>query len=111
MKLKEITTKLELTTATKFFDGERTVSGAYTSDLLSDVIANVKRENIWVTLQTHVNIAAVATLKEVTAIIIVLNKEIDKDTLEKAESEKITILKTALNSFQISGKLYELGIR
>ena len=111
MKLKEITSKLELTTATKFFDGERTVSGAYTSDLLSDVIANVKRDNIWVTLQTHVNIAAVATLKEVTAIIIVLNKEIDKDTLEKAESEKITILRTALNSYQVSGKLYELGIR
>jgi hypothetical protein len=111
MKLKEITSKLELTIATKFFDAERTVSGAYTSDLLSDVIANVKKDNLWVTLQTHVNIAAVATLKEITAIIIVLNKDIDKDTLEKAESEKITILRTVLNAYQVSGKLYELGIR
>jgi len=111
MKLEEITNKLELKKAAKFFDGERTVTGAYTSDLLSDVMANTKKDNIWITLQTHLNIVAVATLKEITAVIVVLDKEIDKDTLEKAEGEKITILKTPMTAYQVSGKLYELGIR
>jgi len=111
MKLEEITNKLELKKVTKSFDGERTVTGAYTSDLLSDVMANTKRDNIWITLQTHLNIVAVATLKEITAVIVVLDKEIDKDTLEKAEKEKITILKTPLTAYQVGGKLYELGIR
>jgi hypothetical protein len=111
MKLSEITGKLGLEKAAKYYDGERNVSGAYTSDLLSDVIANAKKDNVWVTLQTHLNIAAVATLKELSAIIIVMNKEIDKDTLEKAEEEKINILKTSMTAFQVSGKLYELGIR
>jgi hypothetical protein len=111
MKLEEAVNKLEIKKVTEFFDGDRTVSGAYTSDLLSDVMANVKKDNLWITLQTHLNIVAVATLKEITAIIIVLDKEIDKDTLEKAEAEKITILKTPLTAYRISGKLYELGIR
>lgn len=111
MKLEEITIKLGLIKATKFFGGEKEISGAYTSDLLSDAMANSKKDNVWITLQTHLNIIAVASLKELTAIIIVLDKEIDKDTLEKAETEKITILKTTMTAYQVSGKLYELGIR
>lgn len=111
MKLEEITNKIDFTKVTKFFGKERNVSGAYTSDLLSDVMANCKKDNIWVTLQTHLNIIAVASLKEISAIIVVLDKEIDNDTLEKAESENITILKTPMNAFRASGKLYELGIR
>lgn len=111
MKLEEITNKIELFKATRFFDGDRTVSGAYTSDLLSDVMANVKKDNLWITLQTHLNIVAVAALKEITAIIVVLDKEIDKDTLEKAEAEKIILLKTPMTAYRVSGKLYELGIR
>jgi len=111
MKLEEITNKIELNNATKFFGGGRQISGVYTSDLLSDVMANSKKDNVWITLQTHLNIIAVASLKELAAIIIVLDKEIDKDTLDKAESENITILRTAMTAYQVSGKLYELGIR
>ncbi len=74
-------------------------------------MANTKKDNVWITLQTHLNITAVATLKELAAIIIVLNKEIDKDTLDKAESEEITILRTPMTAYQVSGKLYELGIK
>lgn len=62
-------------------------------------------------MQTHLNIIAVAVLKELSGIIIVLNKEADPDVLKKAADEKIPILKTGLNSFQVSGKLYELGLR
>lgn len=92
-------------------DGSRTVSGAYTGDLLSDVMANSKKDNVWVTLQTHANIIAVASLKELAAVLIVQGKKIDNDTAEKANQEKIPVLSSALNSFQLSGKLYENGIR
>ena len=111
MKLEEITDKLSLEKGTRYFDGGRNISGAYTSDLLSDVIANSKKDNVWITLQTHLNIVAVAVLKELSAIIIVMDKEIDKDTLKKAREEKINILKTSMTAYQASGKLYELGIR
>jgi hypothetical protein len=111
MKLKDIIEKLELKTVTNNGNFDNEVTGAYSSDLLSDVIANSKKDNVWITLQTHINIIAVAALKELTAIIIVMNKKIDSDTLEKANSEKIILLQTKLNSFQICGKLYEMGIR
>ena len=111
MNIEEITNKLQLKKVTQFFGSKKEISGAYTSDLLSDVMANSKKDNVWVTIQTHLNIIAVASLKELSAIIIVLDKEIDNDTLEKAEMENITILRTPMTAYQVSGKLYELGIR
>lgn len=111
MEIKELIDKLKLENVTEYPDQNIEISGAYTSDLLSDVIANAKKDYIWITLQTHLNIIAVAKLKELAAIIIVMNKEIDPDTINKAKEEQIVLFRTNLNSFLISGKLYEMGIR
>jgi hypothetical protein len=111
LKIKELINTCELEVLTELFEPEREVSGGYTSDLLSDVIANTEKDNIWITMQTHLNIIAVASLKELTAIIIVMNREVDKDAIEKAKEEKITILRTNLTAFQISGKIFESGIK
>lgn len=110
MTLGELIKLLNLELVAGVVDGSRTVSGAYTGDLLSDVMANSKKDNVWVTLQTHANIIAVASLKELAAVLIVLGKKIDDDTVEKANQEKIPVLRSTLNSFQLSGKLYENGI-
>lgn len=111
MKLKDLIKKFDLKVLSEIYEPEREVSGGYTSDLLSDVIANSKKDNVWITMQTHLNIVAVASLKELTAIIVVMNREIDRDALEKAKEEKILILSTGLTAFQISGKIYESGIK
>jgi hypothetical protein len=111
LKIKELIEKCELQVVNEMFEPEKEVSGGYTSDLLSDVIANSKKDNVWITMQTHLNIVAVASLKELTAIIIVMNREIDKDALEKAREEKILVLSTNLTAFQISGKIFESGIK
>ncbi len=110
MKLKELADKCGLERVTKHFDGDRIVSGCYASDLLSDVMANAKKDNIWITLQIHVNITAVAVLKELTAIIIVMDRLLDEDTIKKAEEEKITILRTSLSTYRISGLIHDCGI-
>lgn len=111
MKIKELIEKCELEVLNEIYEPDREVSGGYTSDLLSDVIANSEKDNLWITMQTHLNIIAVASLKELTAILIVMNREIDNDALEKAKEEKITIIRTKLTAFQISGMIYELGIK
>lgn len=108
MKLKEIIKKLELKTLTGQDKLDVEVTGAYTSDLLSDVIANSKEGNLWITLQTHQNIIAVAKLKELSGIIIVNNREPDEDTLQKAKEENVPLLGSEEIAFEISGKLYEL---
>ena len=86
------------------------VTGGYASDLLSDVIAHSRKGNIWVTIQTHPNIVAVATMKELAGIILTGGREPDSSTLQKAEEEEIPILVSSLFTFELVGKLYQMGI-
>jgi len=86
------------------------VTGGYAGDLLSDVIAHSRKGNIWLTIQTHPNIVAVATMKELAGIIVTGGREPDPDTLQKAEEEKISILVSPFFTFEIAGKLYQMGI-
>jgi hypothetical protein len=108
MKFKEITKKLNLDVLTAKDKSDSEVSGGYTSDLLSDVIANSQEGNIWITLQTHQNIIAVARLKELAGIILVNSRKPDEETLKKAEEEKVPVCMTEESAFQISGKLFGL---
>lgn len=84
------------------------VVGGYTSDLLSDVMGNSDAGMVWVTLQTHINVMAIASLKELAAIILVKGLEPEVNTLQQSNSEGIPILGTNLQAFEITGKLYQL---
>ena len=86
------------------------VTVGYAGDLLSDVIAHSRKGNIWVTIQTHPNIVAVAAMKELAGIILTGGREPDSDTLQKAEEEGIPILVSPLFTFELVGKLYQMGI-
>jgi hypothetical protein len=89
----------------------RSVTGGYASDLLSDVIAHAREGDVWVTLQVHQNIVAVAVMKDLAGIILVNGREPEENTCQKAESEGIPILVSGLPTFELVGRLYELGIR
>ena len=110
MKIADIlkSIKLDIISGNDLLDRE--VTGGYVSDMLSDVIAHARKGDIWVTLQTHLNIIPVASMKEVSGIIIVNGRQPDEETLKKAEAEKVPVLGTKMNSFQVVGKLYQLGI-
>jgi serine kinase of HPr protein (carbohydrate metabolism regulator) len=111
LTLKTIVKDLNLKVMNATVNLDKDISGGYVSDLMSDVLANSKKGNIWVTLQTHQNIVAVATLKELAGIILVNSRKPEKDTLEKAEREGLPIMVTEMSAFEIVGKLYKLGIR
>ena len=100
--------ELKIKTGKDRLNGE--VTGGYAGDLLSDVIAHSRKGNIWITIQTHPNIVAVATMKELTGIILTGGREPDSDTLQKAEEEGIPILLSPLLTFELAGRLYQLGI-
>jgi len=84
------------------------VTGGYVGDLLSDVMANSATGQVWVTRQVHQNIVAVATLKELSGIIIVQGAMPDKDTVAKAENEGLPILSTDLSAFEVVGRIHRL---
>ena len=108
MKVNDIVNQLNLTV----FGGNngltKSVLGGYTSDLLSDVMGNADAGQVWITLQTHKNVMAVASLKELSAVILVKGLTPDADMLEQGNSENIPVLGTNLETFELSGKLYQL---
>jgi serine kinase of HPr protein (carbohydrate metabolism regulator) len=108
MKLKEIVGKLQLQVLVGQERLDSEVTGGYTSDLLSDVMANGKAKNLWITLQTHENIVAVAKLKDLAGIILINNRKPDEETLKRAKDEKVTLLASGETAFSITGKLFDL---
>lgn len=111
MVLQEIVTGLDLEVKTPRIDLRREVTGGYASDLLSDVMGNAHDGNIWVTLQIHLNIVAVASLKGLSGIILVNSRIPDEDTVKRAVAENIPIMTTPLPTFELVGRLYALGLR
>jgi serine kinase of HPr protein (carbohydrate metabolism regulator) len=108
MKLREIAEKLQLQVLVGQDRLDTEVTGGYTSDLLSDVMANSKAGNLWITLQTHQNIIAVAKLKDLAGIIIINDRKPDEETLQKAKEETVPLLCTGEIAFRLSGKLFNL---
>jgi len=108
MKLKEIIDKLGLKVFTPGISLDADVTAGYSSDLLSDVMANSKKGQIWITLQIHQNIIAVAKLKELAGIVLVNGRKPEEATLEKAKEEQVPLMSTTDTTFNISGKIYQL---
>ncbi len=108
MKVRELVEKLGLT----IFCGEENldndIKGGYVSDLLSDVMGFAQEGNIWVTLQTHKNVIAIASLKELAAIVLVKGNKPEEDMLEQAKEEGIPVLGTNAQTFEVAGKIYQL---
>ncbi|HHW18840.1 MAG TPA: serine kinase [Firmicutes bacterium] len=85
----------------------RKVEGGYVGDVLSHVMANAQPGYAWITVQTHENIVAVASLLDV-ACIIVCQRELPAQTQERAKKEAVTLLWTESGAFEIAGRLYSL---
>ncbi|MBP8625508.1 MAG: hypothetical protein KBI10_02280 [Syntrophorhabdales bacterium] len=106
MTLKELVNSLGFEVLTGDINMKRRVNSGYVSDLLSDVIANIEPDSVWITIQRHINILGVAKLKDVIAIIIPRNLQIDKEVVDKAIEENIAILRDSRSAFEISALVY-----
>ena len=112
MTLDQIIKDLNLAVLTNSKDfSSVTPTHGYVSDMLSCVMTGAKHQSVWVTLQAHNNIVAVACLLELAAVIITENAQPDADTIQKANEEGITLLSCPQNSFFVAGKLWEMGLR
>ncbi|MBN2345712.1 MAG: serine kinase [Candidatus Aminicenantes bacterium] len=106
MLVKEVAEKLGLRALVAGRDQE--VTGGYASDLLSDVIANAEEGCLWITVQRHLNIVAVAQLKKLAGIVLSRGNEPDAAVLARAEQEGLFILSTVEDTFTVAGRLYAL---
>ena len=89
-------------------DPDREINGAYIGDLLSWVIGRAQADNVWITIMSNINTVAVATLTDVSCILLTENVSPDADALEAARSKGINILKTHLTSYEAAIKVSEI---
>jgi hypothetical protein len=111
MKLAEVIKQLELKVYAGGKDLTRTVKGGYAGDLLSDVMANGPKDHLWITVQVHPNIIAVAVLKELAGIVLVNGREPAPETAERAEEKGVPLIGTRLGAYEFAGRLYGLGVK
>ena len=86
-------------------DAQVAVTGAYTSDLLSDVMAHCPEGAVLVTVQNHKNTVAVCTLVGAPAILVVHNREIPEEMASVAQREGVALLRTKDDQFTASCKI------
>lgn len=84
------------------------VTGAFTSDLLSDVMANAAENSVLITIQAHQNTVAVASLVGIPAILACSSRPVPADMIEAARSRGIAIYRTSLNQFDASVAIHSL---
>ena len=87
---------------------ERDVSAGYTSDLLSDVMANAPEHAVWITLQAHANSVAVAALAGISAVLLCHRRAVPADMLAAARREGMLLLRTSENQYEASVRLHGL---
>ena len=109
MTIYELTGKLNLKSLNKTDDVE--VTGAFASDLLSDVVGNTSAGNILLSVQVHKNIVAVASLVGLAAVIITSGRTPDQSVIDAAQENELCLLSSEESTFMLAGKLYELGLR
>jgi hypothetical protein len=112
MNLQTIIDKLQLTVLSEPRNfSSITPNGGYTSDLLSCVMAGAKNGDIWVTLQAHMNIVAVAAMLDVAAVIITEDAKPDAATIAKANEQGVILLSTPKASYEVCGTLWSMNLR
>jgi predicted transcriptional regulator len=110
MQVKELVEHLGLQVEAGANGLDREIRGGYCGDLLSEIMANAPEGCVWLTIQSHQNIVAVALLREMAAIIITGGHSPDDETLQKANQEEIPILLWPKSAYELAGRLYALGI-
>jgi len=99
---------VQVVTGSNHLDSQ--VTGGYVSDLLSCVMAGARKGNVWVTLQAHMNVIAVAALLELACVIITEGAVLDGEALARADQRGVVVLYTAQGSFETVAQLAALGV-
>ncbi len=83
------------------------IQGGYTSDLLSDVMANAEAGDILITVQAHINTIAVCSLVGIPAVIFCSGRPITDDVIAAANEKKVALASTPRNQYIVSGEIYK----
>lgn len=83
-------------------DPDREVKGAYIGDLLSWVMGKADSSNVWITIMSNINVIAVATLTDVSCVVLAEGVKIDPEITSTAEAKGVNVLSSALSAYEIA---------
>jgi len=110
MTVAELSNLIQARCLTPGLDASREVTCGYACDLLSWVMSHGEEGMAWVTVQTHMNVVAVAVLAEMACVILPESIDMEEESLNKAISEDMIVLSSPLTSYEICGRLNAAGI-
>ena len=109
MTVNELVERLSLTPVT-LPEGDREVEGVYIGDLLSWVMGRAQADNAWITIMSNLNIVAVATLADVSCIILAEGVTLEAQVIETALSKGINVLSSDKTAYEVAAALAGLGL-
>ncbi|MDA3810038.1 MAG: hypothetical protein PF518_06845 [Spirochaetaceae bacterium] len=110
MTIKELIEKIPMEIVSGENSLNREITRGFSSDMMSNVIANGGEGDVWLTFQTHLNVIAIALMKKMSCVILIQNRALIPQALEKAQNENIPVLMSSLSAYELSGRLFKLGI-
>lgn len=109
MKLSDFVNAIKGTNHTPALDPEAIeISGAYVSDMLSDVMGSAQPDQVWITIMKHLNVIAVASMAGIPAIVFSKGNVPDENVCDKALEEGVCLISSGLDTFTLAGTLYKL---
>lgn len=108
ISVSELARRLELE-AVNVAEPEKKVTCGYAGDLLSWVMGRAPESCAWVTVMSNTNVIAVATLADVSCVIIAEGAELDAEALEKAKAAFVNVYASKLTVFELCAKIASLG--
>ncbi|MBR4874483.1 MAG: hypothetical protein IKU87_01495 [Clostridia bacterium] len=107
MTVRELSEKLDLTPVS-LYDENTEVSGCYIGDMLSVVMSKANEGDLWLTVQTNVNIIAVAVLTGASCIVTVEGMTPDEETIKKATAQGVNLFSSSLSAYELAARVSEV---
>jgi len=85
-----------------------TFDGVYAGDLLSRAMSHVQAGNLWITIMNNINVVAVASLTEASAVILAEGVTLTPDALEAAAQKEISVYSSDESVFALCAKIASL---
>lgn len=84
---------------------DREINGAYIGDLLSWVMGRVSPDNVWITIMSNINVVAVASLSDVSCVLLAEDVTLDDEVLKTAKEKGINVFSTSLTTYEAALKV------
>ena len=107
MKVSELIKELNLDLLTKCDFEDRDVTGCYIGDLLSHVMGRATMGDCWITIMNNINIVAVASLTDCACILLCEGVNVEKEIINKANSQDIIILQSDKTAYELAKLISE----